>query len=122
MAYIIHKQLFLTKQIQKVEIMNESTNLVLIYFCLGFTEFVPDPDVRYIYAWGLLWCLVVNLAINLIRIFVIMLKDLIKLIKGKWCKKGVPKHVKKLPVENRPEVQAMVQMFPSEDKTVGVKY
>lgn len=47
-----------------VEMGNEVTILVSLYFCYTFTDFVPTADKRYAIGWAFSGMVFFNLAIN----------------------------------------------------------
>ena len=51
-----------------LELLNESTFLVLVYMNFLFTEFVDDIEMRYFIGYVFLGVLVINLCINLLVI------------------------------------------------------
>ena len=51
-----------------LEIMNETTFLILCYFSFCFTDFVGSIDLRYLLGWIFLGFVGVNMGINFIMI------------------------------------------------------
>lgn len=67
---------------------------MLCYICLGFTEYVPKYSTRVKLAWILFFYLVTNLVLNISKILITMVKDLIVGCKAK-CKCKRDKSAKK---------------------------
>jgi hypothetical protein len=53
---------------------NELTNLVSLYFCYTFTNFVPTADKRYAIGWAFSGMVFFNIAINFALIAFTMVK------------------------------------------------
>lgn len=39
------------------------------YFLIAFTDFVPDPEVRYFVGWGYAGIIALNLTVNWVILF-----------------------------------------------------
>ena len=50
----------------KVEVFNECTQVVLLYGLLLFTDFVPDPNTRYLIGWTYCGVMFGNIGVHLI--------------------------------------------------------
>jgi hypothetical protein len=50
--------------LNKIEIFNEITLLVLSYFLFFFTDFVPSVHMRYALGWAFIFIAVLNIAVN----------------------------------------------------------
>ena len=47
----MHYQPIEQKSMNRLCVFNELGFLALVYFCFLFTDFVPDPNMRYRFGW-----------------------------------------------------------------------
>jgi hypothetical protein len=59
-----------------MEITNEVLNMLVSYHYFLFTDFVPDPELRYNFGWSSIYCTLALIAINMI----ILIKDSSRII------------------------------------------
>ena len=80
--YLIEYRPFEEDKLNKLEIFNEITNLVLLYHMLMFTEWISDASSRYLVGWSFIACNAGNLLVH----FSLLLKDTYGQMKL-WCMK-----------------------------------
>lgn len=64
--YLIYVQPFASKMLNYLEIFNELSILSLSYHSFIFTDFVPSPEIKYIFGYSLIGITTLNLLINMI--------------------------------------------------------
>jgi len=58
----------------RIEVMNEVTSILMLYLMLVFSDWVPDPEVRYTFGWVYIGVFCVNGTVH----FFFLLRDLLK--------------------------------------------
>ncbi len=67
--------------LNKMEIFNELTLLILSYFLFFFTDFVPSVYMRYTLGWAFIFITVLNIAVNWGALFYkvfLAIKDIVR--------------------------------------------
>ena len=54
-----------------LELLNEVTSVFLLYHALIFTDWVPQPDVRYLMGWSF----IAVTCLNLVTHFILLISD-----------------------------------------------
>jgi hypothetical protein len=91
LSFLIRIAPFVDDILNYVEMGNEVTILVSLYFCYTFTDYVPTADKRYAIGWAFSAMVFFNIAINFALIAYTMGKA-IKALIIKFCKnKNHPK-------------------------------
>lgn len=49
---------------RRVEFFNEATIILCVYHCFIFTDFVADPEVRYLMGYSMIVCTCFNFIVN----------------------------------------------------------
>ena len=62
LIFLLHFDMYLERLVEKLEIFNEVTTLVLLYHLLGFTNFVSDIETQYIIGFSFVFFLSGNMA------------------------------------------------------------
>ena len=52
LCYVVKFKPFADKTIMWIEVLNESTNLILLYHTMSFTGFMPSESDRYDLGWS----------------------------------------------------------------------
>ena len=73
---------------RRMEFFNETIIMVCLYHLCVFTDFVSDPEVRYLVGDSFIYCTVVNLTVNLLM----MCRGTFK--KLRYLYKVVKKHIR----------------------------
>lgn len=81
LMYIISVKPFKEPRLNKLEIFNELTVLLCAYHIPLFSDFVPDPDIRYIAGWSIILITCSNLMINIGIVTYLSLSDIKKKLK-----------------------------------------
>ena len=59
-----------------IQVLNEAVVLVCLWLMFHFTEFVPDPTIRYELGWGFLYFVAGNTGFNLLVLIYIIGKKI----------------------------------------------
>ena len=70
-----HLQVRKTSFAKKMDYFNELKIMTIMYHMMLFTDFVPDPEAQYKMGWSCAVCVTVGLAVNMIMMFVMPLRD-----------------------------------------------
>lgn len=65
MCYLILFQPFLHTRINTLEIMNETTNFILLYHIMLFSGMIADAETRYLTGWSFIFVTSLNLIVHL---------------------------------------------------------
>ena len=82
-CYMCAYQPFEERKILALEVMNEVTNLILLYHVMCFTRFIPNAEDRYQLGWSFIGFISCNMLVH----FVLLVKDTVLTIRAS-CKKG----------------------------------
>lgn len=123
--YLGHTSPFDSPFSTKMEIFNECTNILLIYHMMCFTDFVADPNRRYVIGYAVIVVVIGNIATHfffLIRSTVRTVK--MKLSKRKYMKsvenmKKIQKHQKEQ--KNEADASEMQSIFDHEKRKMSAK-
>ena len=66
LMYLLLFKPFADNFFTRIEVMNETTNMLMLYLMLVFSDWVPDPEVRYIFGWIFIGVFGANLIVHLI--------------------------------------------------------
>jgi hypothetical protein len=80
LIYIVEFQPFEKQLINYLEIFNELCILAVAYHLLLFTDFVSDLDIQYNAGWSIVLLTALNIVVNMIVIFIELIKLLIPVI------------------------------------------
>lgn len=100
MIYNGYFQPFTTSQKNRLEICNEIILLQAVYCLILFTEFVPDPVIRYQNGWAMILVTFTLISVNMIVVISTSIKDMVKKGKTRYKKYSYENKVK-LQHENR---------------------
>jgi len=95
--------------LNRMEILGELTNLMLMYHLLCFTDFVLDPELRYSIGYSFVFVMLLYIAINLF----LMLRGTLTKAKANLAKKCMKKEKKKTALQK--SVQKLHEEMPQED-------
>jgi hypothetical protein len=98
--YITYVKPFEIPLLNYMEVFNEVCVLIATYHLFLFTDFVPDPELRYSIGWSIIGVTIVNIIVNMLVMFWSTIKQLRLMFKKliahyqKWkdaskAKKGV---------------------------------
>ena len=99
---MLYYQPFEEVKIFRLEVMNELTNIILLYHLFFFTDFVGDAEVRYQIGWSFIAVTAGNMFVHFTLMVINMVCDLKEKIQNKCCPKPEP------PEEEKPEVKVEV--------------
>ena len=74
--YITYVKPFETPLLNYMEVFNEVCVLIATYHLFLFTDFVPDPELRYSIGWSIIGVTIVNIIVNMLVMFWSTLKQL----------------------------------------------
>lgn len=81
MIYTGYVSPYTTSYKNKLEICNETILLLAVYCLILFTEFVPDPEIRYQNGWAMIFVTFTLIAVNMAVVIATSIQDMVK--KGK---------------------------------------
>lgn len=87
MLYIGYFRPFALPMQNNIELTNEYLTVLCTYSLIMFSNMVPDPAVRYLCGWQLVFLIVLLLAINLFIIIFQSIRDSIRRCKLKYVKR-----------------------------------
>ena len=85
-----------TKQENTVELLNNFDLLLITYSLFSFTDFVPDPDARYLMGYFLIFITVKQISINLLLIGISTFKSSQFWIKKKCAQRAAKKKLEEI--------------------------
>jgi hypothetical protein len=69
LVYYLWVRPFSTLYLNRIELMNEGTFLMALWFCFVFTDFVEDTETKSILGWAFILLVLMNLGVNFFGIF-----------------------------------------------------
>ena len=105
-CYLCKFQPFEDRKVLKLEVMNELTNLLLLYHVCCFAGLVPDSEDRYMLGWSF----IATLACNMLVHFVLLVISTVVTCKTDFRKKCCAK--------KQPEEEPVAEPEPKKDLTV----
>ena len=82
-CYLCAYQPFEERKILALEVMNETTNFILLYHVMCFTNFIPGAEDRYLLGWSFIGFLCCNMLVHLL----LLVKDTVLTVRES-CKKN----------------------------------
>ena len=89
LCYLVKYQPFEEKKLLKLEVMNEVTNLILLYQVICFSGLIPEAEDRYLLGWAFIASIGANMLVHftlLVISTIVSLKD----CKKRCCTKKKP--------------------------------
>ena len=86
-CYLLWYKPFEDSRVNKLEVMNEATNFIMLYHVMCFTDFVPEAEDRYQIGWSFLFFIIVNLLVHLSLLIIDTIKQVKDSVKEKLNKK-----------------------------------
>ena len=74
-------------KIFRLEVMNELTNIFLLFHLLMFTEWVGDPEVRYSIGWSFIGFTIANMLVHFSLMIIGMVCSVKDKIENRFCPK-----------------------------------
>lgn len=87
MLYIGYYRPFLLPSQNNLELTNEFLTLLCTYSLIMFSQMVPDPAIRYLCGWQIIFLIVLTLTINLSLIIFQSIRDSIRRCKLKYVRR-----------------------------------
>ena len=87
LCYLVKFKPFDDERVNKLEVMNECTNFVMLYHVMCFTDFVPEAEDRYYIGWSFVACICMNLMVHLYLLIMDTVAQVKESCKEKCCKK-----------------------------------
>ena len=87
LIYLVKFKPFDDNRVNRLEVMNEATNFVMLYHVMCFTDFVPEAEDRYYIGWSFIACIVVNLIVHMSLLIIDTTKQVKSSAKEKCFKK-----------------------------------
>ena len=69
LVYYLWVRPFSTLYLNRIELMNEGTFLMALWFCFVFTDFVEDTETKSRLGWAFIFLVLLNLGVNFFGIF-----------------------------------------------------
>ena len=79
------------KFLNRMEIFNELTLLVISYSLFSFTEFIPDVEFRYSLGWGFIAIVAFNITINWVALMYRIIRTIVIIVKNYLVRRGKAK-------------------------------
>ena len=86
MIYIGYFTPYLVKSMNKLEITNEIFLLLAVYCLILFTEFVPEPETRYLCGWAMISVTFILIGVNMGVLIGTSIQDMVKKCKRRYKK------------------------------------
>ena len=87
LCYLVRYQPFDDSRVNKLEVMNEATNFIMLYHVMCFTDLVPEAENRYMIGWSFVAMICMNLMVHLTLLFKDTIAGIKESCKEKCCKK-----------------------------------
>ena len=69
LVFYLWERPFSTLYLNRLELMNEGTFLMTLWFCFVFTDFVEDTERKSRLGWAFIFLVLLNLGVNFFGIF-----------------------------------------------------
>jgi hypothetical protein len=100
-CYLCKFKPFEDRKILKLEIMNEVTNIILLYHLMMFTDWVPEAETRYAIGWSFIFVISANILVH----FSLLVYDTAKKVRYKIQEYRKMKCCLKLPFKWLPIIE-----------------